>query len=326
MGHYIVTGGSGFVGTHLVAELVRHGHTVEVVDQVPPQIKDQNVTFVPLDLRVDEYRRKPRAAVVAIFHLAGNRSGPASVLDPRGDLMSNGVGSVAAGLMAYRVRAQRLIFLSTASVYGNPAGAVPIREEHPKNPILPYGASKLAAENTYLSMLRTHELPIVIGRSFAIYGPGDSVRGSFTEVDRFLRFALNEQPIQVLGDLDSKTRDFVHVTDVVKALLILGTDGVIGEAYNIASGVEISQRQLIKLLERVLKRKLSIAQKLHTTNDSFRFAGDIRKIRRLGFRPSVELAEGVSQLAKHYGTSARPPDEEVILRAPSAPHIIGGNS
>ncbi|MFD0852364.1 NAD-dependent epimerase/dehydratase family protein, partial [Actinomadura adrarensis] len=177
--------------------------------------------------------------VHTVYHLAGNASGTRSVENPRFDFQVNALGTCHVGNACVELGVRRLVYMSSAIVYGVPQH-FPINEQHPIRPFLPYGASKLSGELTLRSLQEAVGLPAVFGRSFVIYGPGEDPRTAGGEVSQFMRWQLNDLPIPVVGDIDRKTRDFVHVSDVCSALMTMAENGEPGEAYNIGSGTETS--------------------------------------------------------------------------------------
>ena len=195
---------------------------------------------------------------------------------------------------------KRFVYQSSASVYGAPQ-TCPMTEEHPKVPFMPYGASKLTGEILCQSFLRTFDLPVVIGRPFGVYGTRENPKMALVEVTRYLAWHLNRVPIQIVGDPDLKTRDFVHVSDVVQALLIIADRAAAGEAYSIGSGGEITMRELAELIGNVSDRPAEIEAIASVTEDTYRHVADISKLRTLGYAPQMSMQEGVRQLAEALG-------------------------
>lgn len=154
-----------------------------------------------------------------VFHTASNANGTISVTHPRFDFETNVVGTFNVAEAARKAGVKRLVYLSSASVYGRPQ-RFPMDEEHPRRPFVPYGASKLAGELACLSFHHSAGLPVVVGRPFCVYGRGENPKWALVEVSRFLRWHLNGLPIPIVGNVDGKTRDFVHVRDLVSGLLL----------------------------------------------------------------------------------------------------------
>ena len=312
-----VTGGLGFIGRHLVQALLALGKDVTVVDNgatAPESALPAGATLVHADIRNPDQVKKALADANLVFHLAGNCSGTLSIVDPRFDFETNAVGtfnviegSVAAG-------ARRFLYVSSASVYGVPQ-RFPMAEDHPTRPFVPYGASKLAGEVAGLAMFHAVDLPIVVGRPFCVYGPGENPEIALVEVARYLRWHLKGLPIEVVGDADRKTRDFVHVSDVASALLLIADRGVPGEVYNIGSGEETSMRELASTIADVTGRPASVTEVPDVTEDTYRLVADASKLRSVGYAPRMSLAEGVKALAAELGPSPELPGTSTIFRA-----------
>lgn len=311
--HVAVTGGLGFVGGHLADVLSGMGKKVTVLDIADrgghPR-RGERVTHV--DLRDARQTRDALRDADLVFHLAGNSSGTMSVDQPRFDFESNALTTfnVAEAMLGMTAR---LVYLSTAMVYGQPR-TCPIAEDHPLAPFLPYGASKLAGESTVRAFTQTHRLSAVIARAFTVYGPGENPRRAGGEVSQYLRWHLNGMPVKVTGDLDHKTRDFVHVRDLVRGLLVVADRGSSGEVYNVGSGEEYSLRTLIDVIGAATGRTPEVEVADEICEDSYRMVADTSRLRALGYRPEVALLDGVTALAAHLGARPELPQVDTIFR------------
>ncbi|MFC6935925.1 NAD-dependent epimerase/dehydratase family protein [Actinomadura yumaensis] len=311
-----VTGGSGFVGGHLVAALTDLGKNVVIVDlaKPPKALADlPGVQHRRADLRDYGETLLALRGVDTVYHLAGNASGTLSVEYPRFDFQINGLGTCNVGNACVELGVRRLVHMSSAIVYGTPRH-FPMNEKHPTAPFLPYGASKRSGELTLLSLHEAFDLPVMIGRSFVVWGPGEDPRTAGGEVSQFLRWQLNELPIPVVGDVDRKTRDFVHVTDVCRALIALGDAGEPGEIYNIGSGTEVSMRGLADAVADATGRPARLQADTSVLDDSFRLVADIAKLRGIGYQPSVPLEKGLKDLADLLGPFPELPTVTVAFR------------
>lgn len=295
-----MTGGAGFVGRHLVRALVGLNHPVRVLDIAPTcaEVPD-GATYLQVDLRDRVATLAAIEGADLVFHLAGNANGTRSVTDPWFDFESNAVATFNVAEACASSEA-RLVYLSSACVYGIPR-ATPMDENHPTEPFLPYGASKLAGEHVIRALVGAWRLSAVIGRSFVVYGPGENPRTAGGEVSQFLRWHLNELPIPVAGDIDAKTRDFVHVHDLVAALLLLAAGTEDGEVVNIGSGAETSMRQLADVVGQATGYPAELAADPRVLDDSYRLVADISRLRALGFQPCYPLSAGVTALAAELG-------------------------
>ncbi|RKT08332.1 UDP-glucose 4-epimerase [Streptomyces sp. 3211.6] len=311
-----VTGGAGFVGRHLVTALSLLSRKVTVVDHAPLPAELETlpgVSHVRADLRDYGETLLALQSADAVFHLAGNASGTESVADPRRDFQLNALGTCNVGNACLELGVRRLVYLSSAIVYGTPLHS-PIREDHPTQPFLPYGASKLSGELTLRSLYATAGLPVVIGRSFVVYGPGEDPRRAGGEVSQFLRWHLNERPIPVVGDIDRKRRDFIHVEDLCRAMLVLAARGADGETYNLGTGTAVSMRELADVVGTATGRPALLTADTSSLADSFTLLADVTRLTGLGFTPRVTLAEGLTGLAGLLGAFPEVPSARAVFR------------
>ncbi len=318
----IVTGGLGFIGRRLVQALTTLGKDVVIIDNaaLPEGSLPSGATLVCGDITDPNQVTRASAGAELVFHVAANSSGTLSVMNPRFDFETNAVGTFNVLEAALTVGARRFVYVSSASVYGAPQ-RFPMDEGHPTRPFVPYGASKLAGEVTSLALFHASGLPVVVGRPFCVYGPGENPRLALVEVSRYLRWHLNGRPIQVVGDPDRKTRDFVHVDDLVAALLLVAERAAAGEVFNIGSGQEVSMRQLAATIGVATGRPATIEPLLGITQDTYRLVGDISKLRGLGFEARISLEAGVRDLATRLGDAPDLPGGATIFaRGQEAEH------
>ena len=290
----LVTGGAGFIGSHLVEHLVAAGAPVTVVDNLATgrlehlQTVAPNVNLVVGDLgdvlrlkriKLDEY--------ALVFHLAANSYIPPSVANPAFDFHAN-LQNTFALLEALRQTASApgLVNVSSAAVYGNPA-RLPIRETDPTIPIAPYGVSKLAAERYVAVYSLLYGLRAVSVRLFSIYGPRQRKQVVY---DLFCKLQANPKRLEILGD-GSQARDFTYVLDVVQALLLVATAAPNhGEVYNVASGTTHTIAELVEACCRVsgLKPEIVYTGQIRP-GDAEKWVVDISLLRQLGFDPRTDL-------------------------------------
>ena len=312
----LVTGGCGFIGSHLVSALISLDKEVIVLDNLSSGSDDNLVQGVRLtrgDVRDPGDLIAAVHGVDLVFHVAANANGTRSVNDPRFDFETNTRGTFNVLEAAVEGKIRRMVFVSSAAVYGIPQ-QFPMREDHPTEPFIPYGASKLATEVLCKTFFHAYGLPVVIGRPFPVYGSRENPDLAMVEVSRFLRWHLNGKPIQVVGDPDRKTRDFVHVSDAVQCLLLLADQGAPGEAYNIGSGEEVSMQQLAETIGAATGRPATVEAIRHITEDTYRLVADITKIKALGYTPRMALSDGVRQVAQELGDLPALPAGETIFK------------
>ena len=310
-----VTGGCGFIGRHLVRELVAQNKHVIVLDRTHTNEGNAggSVEYRTVDIRDRESLVPAMKDCEMMFHLAGNPNGSQSVREPRVHFEDNCLGTYNVLEVAAQVGIRRLLYVSSASSYGIPR-SFPMHETHPTDPIVPYGASKLAGERFGVAFWHALGLPFLAARPFCVYGPGDNPAAALTEVNRYLRWHLNHRPIQIVGDKVRKTRDFVHVSDLVAGLLVIADKAETGEIFNIGSGTETSMERLVQSIEKATGRAAEVTEITEIQEDTYRLVGDISNISRLGYVPRVSLDDGVAQLAAELGPHPELPSVDTIFK------------
>jgi UDP-glucose 4-epimerase len=312
----LVTGGLGFVGTHLVNMLLRLNKEGVIVDNNLTLLRTavpQNMTLVQADIRHSSQLPDAMQGAELVFHVAGNSSGTLSVTHPRFDFETNALGTFNVVEAAFAAGVRRLVYISSASVYGRPQ-FFPIHEQHPTQPFIPYGTSKLTGELICLSFFQAYGFPIVIARPFCVYGPGENPKLALVEVTRYLRWHLNQQPMQIVGDMHRKTRDFIHISDLIQALLLIADKANAGEIFNVGTGEETSLRELTEVIGSVTGRMPVIHEISDLTDDTYRLVADIAKVRSLGYTPKTLLFEGIKQLAAELGENPELPGGLTLFR------------
>jgi UDP-glucose 4-epimerase len=302
----LVTGGAGFIGSHLAESFTADGASVTVLDNLrdgsPENLRAApGARLVVADVRspeqVGRVIRESRPRVV--FHLAANASVPRSVDDPAYDFEANSVGTfVLLDALRQQGGCERVVLASSGAVYGQPE-EFPVRESAPLRPISPYGASKVNSEVTARMFRDVYRLPVVTARLFNAFGPR-MVR--FVVLDFLKKLARDPDELEVLGD-GRQVRDFTYVADTVRGLRVLADRGEAGEAYNLSSGTSCSVTELAHQLLDVLG--LAGRTRLRYTGTSW--AGDaqrwevsIEKLAQLGYRPLVSLQEALLRTARWY--------------------------
>ena len=295
----LVTGGAGFIGSHLVKELVKSGFSVRVLDNLSngslENIRDVlgSIEFIKGDIRDKNVVEGALKGVDAVVHLAALIDVAESVEKPELYLDVNVNGTFNVTRASRKVSA--FIFASTCAVYGEPV-RIPIGEDHPLNPKSPYAATKIAGEAFVQAYGNLYGYRPVILRLFNVYGPRQSKAYAGVITEFVKRATLGEPPI-IFGD-GEQTRDFVHVRDVAKAIIkALESDNVSG-IYNIGSGVAITINDLAHLI-----LKLAGKENVEPIHGPPR-PGDIKysqaNINRakmeLGYNPSVSLEEGIKEI------------------------------
>jgi len=305
----LVTGGAGFIGSHLVEHLARGGSPVTVVDNLStgrPEHLDStlaNVELIVGDLGdLLRLKRINLDTYGCVFHLAANSYIPPSVANPAFDFHEN-LHNTFMLLEALRQTpaAPHLVNVSSAAVYGNPA-RLPIREADPTVPIAPYGVSKLASERYVAVYAQLYGIRAVSVRLFSVYGPRQRKQVVY---DLFRKLRANPQRLEILGD-GSQARDFTYVLDVVQALLLAATAAPNhGEVYNVASGTTHSIADLAKACCHVCGLNPDIVYTGEIRpGDADKWVVDISRLKQLGFEPRTDLGASLAAIRDWYAASA----------------------
>jgi UDP-glucose 4-epimerase len=296
----LVTGGAGFIGSHLVDALVRARAAVVVLDDFSSGRREnlaevgQAIEVIEGDLCDGTTLKRALASVDVVMHLA-TRGVRLSLSQPGEVYRVNSEGTARLFLAAAAERVARVVYVSSSEVYGT-AVSVPMREDHPFEPTTVYGATKLAGEFYAKAMTRSFGLPTVIVRPFNTYGPRAHFEGVYGEViARFTVRLLNGLPPVIFGD-GHQTRDFTHVSDTVRGILLAAANGeVAGEPVNIARGEEISVLRLASLLGRLIGPRLTPEHAAERPADVRRLWADVSRARaQLGFRAEVGIEQGLA--------------------------------
>lgn len=245
----LVTGGAGFIGSHVVEALLEAGHRVAVVDNLSTGKRHHvpaGVPFYDMDIRDPELADVFAAEQPEVVsHQAGQVSVPRSVADPAHDASVNVVGLANVLEQARRHGVRKVLYASSVAVYGNPV-ALPVSEEHPPQPLSPYGLSKWVGER-YLELFhRLHGLQFTVLRYANVYGPRQDPYGEAGVVAIFVSRMLAGEPVTIDGD-GEQTRDFVYVGDVAAANLCALRQGD-GGTYNVGTGRATSVNRLFRTL------------------------------------------------------------------------------
>jgi UDP-glucose 4-epimerase len=306
---YLVTGGAGFIGSHLVERLLRDGSRVRVLDDYSTG-SSANLAFaadrgaleiVQGDIRdLATVERAARGARV-IFHQAAMRSVPRSVSDPLGANENNVTGTLHVFEAARRAGIARVVYASSSSVYGASA-ELPKREDQVVRPISPYAASKAASEQYGAVWSRLYGVETVALRYFNVFGPRQDPRSEYAAViPRFILWALARSPLQVHGD-GTQTRDFTYIDNVVEANLLAARAPDVGaEAFNVGCGERVSLLDIIARLENLLGRPLAREHVAPRAGDVPHTLADVSKAKRLlGYSPLVDFDEGFRRTVAYF--------------------------
>jgi len=297
----VVTGGAGFIGSHLTDRLLAAGHRVTVLDDYSTG-RPENLAHLKSDPRLSVVRAdiSDPAAIGAhlagadwVFHLAALADIVPSIERPGDYFRANVVGTERMLEAARAAGVKRFIYAASSSCYGIP-DAFPTPETSPMRPQYPYALTKRLGEELVLHWGQVYGLPVVSLRFFNVYGPRSRTSGTYGAVfGVFLAQKLAGRPFTVVGD-GEQTRDFTFVSDVAEACLCAAGSAACGEAFNVGSGNTYSVNRLVELLGGPVTH---IPKRPSEPDRTFADISLIR--RRLGWQPKVSFADGVAQMLKH---------------------------
>ncbi|RKP56231.1 NAD-dependent epimerase/dehydratase family protein [Cohnella endophytica] len=299
----IVTGGAGFIGSHLVEALVREGIQVSVIDNLvfgERRWIHPSVVLNRMDIRSNEakkliLREKPDV----VFHLAAQTDVQKSLLDPKYDADVNVCGTINLLEACREAGGVKLVFASTSAVYGN-LQKERISEEDPVAPISYYGLSKRSAESYIRLFNQLYDIPYTVLRFSNVYGPRQTPKGEGGVVAVFLDRIQAGKPLNVHGD-GEQTRDFIYVKDVVGAMLAAIERGN-QETAQVSSSNKTSINKLVSMLSRIHGADLDVVHTPARKGDIEHSCLDNRKASLLlRWQPLMELGEGLTETFAYWG-------------------------
>lgn len=296
----IVTGGAGFIGSHMVDLLIDKGFAVRVIDNMTggrlsnlAHLADNpDVAVEEMDIRTLDENAPVFSDARFVFHFAGIGDIVPSIEAPVDYMETNVMGTVRVLECARAAGAEKLVYAASSSCYG--LADVPTREDHPISPQYPYALSKNLGEQAALHWHRVYKLPVNSVRIFNAYGPRVRTTGAYGAVfGVFFKQKLAGQPLTVVGD-GTQTRDFIFVTDVAAAFYAAADTAYSGEIYNIGAGNPQSVNRLVELLECEAQY---IPKRPGEPDCTW---ADITKIQKqLGWNPAVRFEDGVAEMLKY---------------------------
>jgi nucleoside-diphosphate-sugar epimerase len=299
MAFYLVTGGAGFIGSHLTEELARRGHTVRVADSLITG-KRANLSHVPGveflegDLADLAFAARAVSGVDYVLHQAAIPSVPRSVKDPITSNRANVDASLNVLVAARDAGVKRLVYAGSSSAYGD-TPTLPKREDMPPNPLSPYALQKLVAEQYCQMFTQLYGLETVTTRYFNVFGPRQDPSSPYSGVISLFSTALidGRQPT-IYGD-GEQTRDFTYIANVVDGVLRAAeANGVAGEVINVATGGRISLNELLRVMNGIMGTNIQPIYAEPRAGDVKDSQADISKAETLmGYRPRVSLEEGL---------------------------------
>jgi UDP-glucose 4-epimerase len=307
MAHALVTGGAGFIGSHIAETLVNRGDRVRIFDNFstgsPQNISHfrERLEVCEADLRDSKKVAEAVKGIDVVYHQAALISVPESIQNPAECFSINAAGTVELLEAARLAGVEHVVLASSAAVYGA-SPSLPLREETRPELLSPYATSKHINENLAATYSNIYGMQVVALRYFNVYGPRQSpYSGYAAAIPRFLTRLQAGQPAEIFGD-GQQTRDFVYVSDVVEAnLLAAAATGVAGQVFNVCSGVEINLLDLLALLQALFPSAEAPVFSPNRLGDVPRSQGspDLAA-QKLGFRTRVALQAGLKQTVENW--------------------------
>ncbi|MEM1520199.1 MAG: SDR family NAD(P)-dependent oxidoreductase [Candidatus Bathyarchaeia archaeon] len=307
----LITGGAGFIGSHLAEALVEKGYLVKVLDDfsggnvnnIRKLFNYRNFKLIKGDVRDKELIRKVTTDVDYIFHLAAQISVDRSIIDPEYTLQVNVLGTLNILNAALENDVELVVYASSSEAYGT-AQYVPMDEKHPLNPASPYAATKAAADRLCFSYYNTYKLPVIIARFFNTYGPKQRDTAYAAVIPKFIRRVIQGLPPIIYGD-GKQTRDYMYIKDAVRAyeLILKSYENLLGRAINFGSGTEISILKLSEMIVELCGQKGNL-KPIHVAprpGEVKRLYADISLARKLvDFEPQYSLETGLTEFIRWY--------------------------
>jgi UDP-glucose 4-epimerase len=297
----LVTGGCGFIGSHIVDACITNGHDVVVVDDLSTgTINNLNpkAKFYEEDINgnIEEIFRKEKFEL--IDHHAAQINVRTSVDDPLFDARVNVLGTLNLLHLAAKFKVKRFVYASSGgAVYGEPT-AYPIKESEETCPLSPYGASKVAAENYIITFANLYDLHYVILRYSNVYGPRQIIKSEAGVISIFIDRILRSEPCTVYGD-GKQVRDYVYVGDVVEANM--SALSCKPNIFNIGTGVETSVNDLIDTFSSILKKEIVHEHVSPRPGEVFRNVLDYSRVSsEIGWQPRIELKAGILKTFEYF--------------------------
>ena len=301
----LVTGGAGFIGSHMVGKLLSLGYEVIGLDcftdyysrdikekNVESALTNKNYTFIEADI----LDMKTFPEVDYVFHLAA-QAGVRASWGKRFDIYTRNNIQVTQKLLEFYKDSsiKKLVYASSSSVYGD--AKLPMRESSLLKPVSPYGVTKLAGEHLSYLYWRNYTIPTIALRYFTVYGPRQRPDMA---IYNFVKAIFNGDELTVFGD-GSQTRDFTYIDDVIEGTLLAANSNIVGEVINIGGGSRISINNVLKLIENITKKEAKVRYLERQRGDVRDTWADVSKAEAmLHWRPRVDISNGLKRFVEWY--------------------------
>lgn len=308
MSKILVTGGAGFIGSHLTDKLVQKGHKVLIIDNLSTGFKhnlNEKAKFYQMDIRsaaIDKIIEKEEPE--AVYHLAAQVDVRKSLEDPNLDVEINISGSINLLKSCIKHKVQKVIFASTGGAIYGEQDYFPADEKHPVFPMSPYGVAKLTMEKYLHCFKENFGLNYVCLRLANVYGPRQNPKGDQGVVAIFCGKLLNGEQVTIYGD-GRQTRDYVYVDDVVNAF-VSALDYSNGEVFNIGTGIETNVNQLYEILAQKTGSNSNVVYGAERLGEQRRSVIDFAKAKKeLNWEPKVDFNQGLEKTWNYYQTMSK---------------------
>lgn len=298
----VVTGGAGFIGSHIADGLVARGYQVNIIDDLSTGNKENiasllnqnHVEFTECSIADLSVLTKLFRGADYVFHLAAIPSVPRSIENPQASHEANITGTLKVLLAARDTAVKKVVYASSCAVYGDTC-TLPIKEDTLSNPQSPYAVTKLAGEYYCQVFHQVYGLPTVCLRYFNVYGPKQEPNSEYSAViPRFIQRVLDDKPPLILGD-GEQTRDFTFITDVVEANILVAESQATG-IFNIGSGQRISITRLAELIIGLAGNNVKPIHEEPRPGDIKHSLADISKAGSFGYKPKYSLERGLAKI------------------------------
>ncbi len=316
MAHCLVTGGAGFIGSHLAEGLLRAGHQVRLLDDlttgsmrnvqaVHQQLEAEGLAFsletIEGSILEPAILAEAMAGIDFVFHQAALPSVEFSLQDPLRSNRVNVEGTLCVLIAARDAGVKRVMYAGSSSAYGD-SPTLPKQEDQPTNPLSPYAVAKLTGEHYCRVFTHVDGLETVVLRYFNVFGPHQNPHSQYAAViPAFITGLLQDQPLRVFGD-GHQSRDFTYVANVVQGnMLAMTAPKAAGQVINLALGGRASLLELIEHLERISQRRAQVEWLPPRAGDVKHSQADITRAKKLlGFETAVDVEEGLTRTLAYF--------------------------